>query len=75
MHRSGALDMNRRTRVRRDGVSLTTGLEAGPRSGHCEILSALGAGGMGAVYAARDEELFRDPELEVLPAERESKEP
>ena len=44
-------------------------LAVGSRLGPYEILSPLGAGGMGEVYRARDERLRRDVAIKVLSAE------
>ena len=44
-------------------------LTAGVRLGPYEVLSPLGAGGMGEVYRARDTRLQRDVALKVLPAD------
>jgi serine/threonine-protein kinase len=43
-------------------------LAAGMRVGHYEILAAIGAGGMGEVWRARDTKLGRDVALKILPA-------
>jgi len=45
-------------------------LVAGQRLGPYEVLSPLGAGGMGEVYRARDARLGREVAVKVLPAER-----
>src|SRR4029453_11302656 len=42
-------------------------LTAGQRLGTYEIVSALGAGGMGEVYRARDTKLQREGAIKVLP--------
>jgi serine/threonine protein kinase len=42
-------------------------LSAGVRLGPYEILSAIGAGGMGEVYRSRDTKLNRDVAVKVLP--------
>ena len=44
-------------------------LAAGHKIGAYEIVSALGAGGMGEVYRARDSKLKREVAIKVLPAD------
>ena len=41
-------------------------LTAGARLGHYEIVSSLGAGGMGEVYRAKDTKLGRDVAIKLL---------
>src|SRR5205814_8961066 len=41
---------------------------AGTRLGSYEVIAAIGAGGMGEVYRARDTKLNRDVALKILPA-------
>jgi serine/threonine protein kinase len=45
------------------------GLAAGTKFGPYEIVSPLGAGGMGEVYRARDSRLGRDVAIKILPAQ------
>ena len=44
-------------------------LETGTKLGPYEILSPLGAGGMGEVYRAKDTKLHRQVAIKVLPAD------
>ena len=41
-------------------------LEPGTRLGHYEVLSSLGAGGMGEVYRAKDTKLGREVAIKLL---------
>jgi len=43
-------------------------IQSGAHLGPYEIISAIGAGGMGEVYRARDLKLGRDVAIKVLPA-------
>jgi len=43
-------------------------LVIGSRLGSYDIVSAIGAGGMGEVYRARDTRLQRDVAIKILPA-------
>jgi len=45
------------------------GLVIGTQIGPYEVLSAIGAGGMGEVYLGRDTRLDRDVAIKVLPGE------
>ena len=44
-------------------------LSAGARLGPYEVVSDIGAGGMGEVYRARDTQLKRDAALKIVPSD------
>jgi serine/threonine protein kinase len=54
--------------VKRQGDFRRMVLAKGSRVGFYEIVSAIGAGGMGEVFRARDTRLNRDVATKVLPA-------
>lgn len=50
-------------------VSVASSLKPGQKIGHFEIIGAVGRGGMGEVWKARDLRLKRDVAIKVLPAD------
>ena len=53
--------------TRHGGPGNSMNLLPGTRLGAYEVVGALGAGGMGEVYRARDTKLNRDVAIKVLP--------
>ncbi len=47
---------------------MTLTIDADTKLGRYEIISLIGAGGMGEVYLARDPKINRDVAIKVLPA-------
>ena len=68
--RISPLERSERIKCRNSGDSTLSlmALSTGTRLGSYEIVAAIGAGGMGEVYRARDGKLNRDVALKVLPA-------
>ena len=58
--------LSRWFRERRVRCRQVMALEAGTRLGHYEVVSSLGAGGMGEVYRAKDTKLGRVAAIKVL---------
>src|SRR5437763_7376651 len=54
-------------RIQTTAYPLRVALPSGSRLGPYEIISALGAGGMGEVYRAHDPRIGRDVAIKVLP--------
>ena len=54
-------------------IRISMPLVAGSRLGPYEILTPLGAGGMGEVFRARDTRLSRDAAIKILPAAGDGK--
>jgi serine/threonine-protein kinase len=67
MDDEGAIGNRRRTRYH--GPLFRMSLAPGTRLGVYEVVSSLGAGGMGEVYRARDTELNRSVAIKVLPGQ------
>ena len=61
---------NRRRRTSGTSAPATGTLDVGSRLGRYEIVSLLGAGGMGEVYRARDPQLDREVGIKILPRAR-----
>ena len=62
---AGGLSSSLRSRIQSETLVVT--LQPGSRLGPYEVFAAIGAGGMGEVYRARDRKLQRDVAVKVLP--------
>jgi serine/threonine protein kinase len=65
----GAIELSRARSLSARIIRRHMPLQAGTRLGPYEVLSLIGAGGIGDVYRARDTRLGRQVAIKVLPSE------